>query len=631
MLLHYDTYYPSVNLTEMHITFEKALSELKSNGFPMSKVLVVTWRNTLENAEERTWLLDTLNRYGVSTGNEQFGLYVSYEDAHNARVLSYALEEDFFGVFGRYPYFVAGFSASSNTYTHLVEHGVKLAFFNLWEEGEDFSYRGFSTGDNLHGANWEGSPHQPYKPSRHTANAPGLTVDDELDIWEAHWLTRNPSYAYMAVNSRNIGSIHPFDLLQGDVGGVRNCSVQDALQKFSTILDLIDYNAQYNPVMVVSYPVEVSYLTSPDVFSVWQNSIREFTQRQYKFVDAVELRNNLESLNAKTPHTPIYIWYDNMTNSDVVVKGENTPFAMVTSPYGRFIYARRDALNDSGTPLVSVVSYITARAYNESFQSIRELTGSADFKMNTFVNGVPVEMRWTGDIQSVEVISGKAIVVRWTYLKEDVPYVNFDVTTYLTPYGVLMEKSLTFKQNVTAKVSMEQYTTVQENSPTPLTDSDVRIETDRSDNVRFFSTNSEATELQFGLNDTLVFIAKDGYTLGVTVTSGDNCVVRAVDESGASPFQTLEFTYLTRQYQNGDKLQLSYALTPATDVPDARNLAASITKIAKTIDSPQAPLQFSAFIMPVLVTFLLVLTGGLLFKLRRFSSREKTTSKVPNP
>ncbi len=624
MVLHYDTYYPLVNLTEMHLTFEKALSALKNNGFPMSKVMVVTWRNTLENVEERTWLLDTLSRYGVSTGNEQFGLYVSYEDGHNARVLSYVLEEDFFGVFGRYPYFVAGFSASSNTYTHLVEHGVKLSFFNLWEEGEDYSYRGFSTGDNLSDANWEGSPHQPYKPSTHTANAPGLTVDDELDIWEAHWLFRNPSYAYMAVNSRNMGSIHPFDLLRGDVGGTTNCSVQEALRKFNTILDLVDYNAQYNPIMVVSYPVEVSYLTSPDVFSVWQNSIREFTQRQYKFVDAVELRNNLESLNAETPHTPVYVWYDNMTNSDVVVKGENTPFAMVTSPYGRFIYARRDATNDSGTPLVSMVSYTTARAYNESFQSIRELTGSADFKMNTFVNGVPVEMRWTGDIQSVTVISGKAIVVRWTYLKEDVPYVTFDVTTYLTPYGVLMEKSLTFTQNVTAKVSMEQYTTVQENSPAALTDGDVRLETDRGDVGRFFSTNSEVTELQFRLNNTLLFVAKDGYTLGVTVTSGNPNVVYAIDESGASPFETLKFNYITHNYSSGDKLQLSYALTPATDIVDARNLANSVTEIAESVDSPLVSLHFSVFIMPAIVVFLVVLTGGLLFKLRRFSSPEKT-------
>jgi hypothetical protein len=626
VVLHYDTYYSSVNLTELHLTFEKALSELKNNGFPMSKVMVVTWRNTLDNNDDFTWLMATLAKYNISTGNGQFGLFMTPEDTHSASVLNYSMET-FYNRFDRYPYFVAGFSASSRTYSQLANYGVKLSFFNLWEEGEDYSYRGFSTGDKLYGANWEGSPFQPYKPSKYSANAPGLTKADELDIWEAHWLTRNPSYAYLAVNSRNMGSIHPFDLLQADVAGAQTCSPSVAFQKFNTILDLIDYNAQYNPIMTASYPVEVSYLTKPDVFSVWQNSIQEFMRRQYTFVDAIELRNNLESLNAEAPHTPVCVWYDNMTNSDMVVKGENTPFAMLTSPYGRFIYTRRDPLNDSGTPLLSVVSYTTARAYNESFQSIRELTGSDAFKMNTFVNGEPVEARWPGDIKSITITPGKAIAIQWTYVKGTMPYVEYNVTTTLTPYGVLIEKNLLFKRTVNASVSMVHHLTVQDNSPTPPTDSDVRIETDRANAFRFFSANSQATDLSFELNDTLTFIAKDGYTLGVTLTSGRPDVIRAFDEVGASFFETLEFNYLTHQYRSGDKLQLSYALTPATNLQDARDLAQTVAEFAQGVNSTQVPQQISGYLAPLLVTFLLALTGGLLLKLRRFSSREK--SKTP--
>ena len=630
VVLHYDTYYASVNLTEMHLAFEKALSFLKTEAFPMNKVMVVTWVNTLDNNDEFTWLMTTLQKYNVSTENGQFGLFLAPEDAHSTSILNYTLNT-FSSKFARNPYFVAGFSASSRTYSQLVNQGVKLSFFNLWEEGEDYSYRGLSTGDKLFGANWEGSPFQPYKPSKHTANAPGLTKDDELDIWEAHWITRNPSYAYLAVNSRNWGSIHPFDLLQGNTTGSHASSPSEALQKLDTILNLIDYNAQYNPITVVSYPVEVSYLTKPEVFNVWQSSIQEFTRRQYKFVDAVELRNALENLKTESPHTPVYIWYDNFTSSDLVVQGENTPFAMLSSPYGRFIYARRDPLNDSGAPLVSVVSYTTARAYNESFQSIRDLTGSDNFKANTFVNGEAIEMRWPGDIQSVTITPGKSIVIKWAYSKDNVPSVEYHVTTYLTPYGVLLQKDLTFKQNINATVSMINHFTVQDNSPSSLTDGDLRMETDQSDALRFFSANPEATEMQFELNDTLAFIAKDGYTLGVTLTSGRPDKIRAFDELGASPFETLEFDYQTNQYHSGDKLQLSYVLTPARDIQDARDLARAVTEIAKTVNSQQTTKIFG-YIALLLVTFLLALTGGLLLKLRRFSSREKSEGRqVLNP
>jgi len=144
VMIHYDNYYPSINTTDMHLAFEKALSWLKNEGFPMNKVTVVTWRNTLDDEEELAWFRSVLQKYGVSESEGQLGLYISPEDAHNPNSLIYALET-FKNKFGRCPFFVAGMSASSYTYSELVEYGVKLSFFNLWEEGEDYSYRGYST------------------------------------------------------------------------------------------------------------------------------------------------------------------------------------------------------------------------------------------------------------------------------------------------------------------------------------------------------------------------------------------------------------------------------------------------------------------------------------------------------
>ncbi len=622
IILDYDTT-SSASLSELHVTFEKALSWLKAEGFPMSEIMVVTWRNTFENDKDFMWLMSTLEKYGVSTGNGQFGLYVAPEDANSAGILSIALET-FRNASNRYPYFVAGSSASSRTYSQLVNYGVKLSFFNLWEEGEDYTYRGYSTGDNLQGANWEGSPFQPYKPSKYTADAPGNAKEDELDIWEAHWITRNPSYAYFAVNSRNMGSIHPHDLLLENMTGDQTCTPSEAIQKLNIILDLIDYNAQNNPLMTVSYPVEISYLINPEIFNFWQNTMQEFVARHYQIINAVDFRNNLENLEPATPHTPVCVWYDNMTNSDIVVKGENTPFAMVSSPYGRFIYARRDPQNDSGTPLVSIVSYTTARAYNESFQSIRELTGSDDFKMNTYVNGEPIEMRWPGDIQIVSMTPDKTIVIRWAYLKNDVPYVEYNVTTYLTPYGVLIEKDLRFKQSVNASVSMFHHFTVQDNSPSPLTDTDTRIETDEANSFRFFSTNPQPTKIPLEVNNTLAFIAKDGYTLGLTFTSGRPDKVRAIDEAQASPFETLEFDYLPRKYMSGDSLHLFYAFSPARNLQDARQLATSIRELAQMSGLYQVP-KIPEYISPLLVTFFVMLTTGVVFIC--FRSHQRLTKR----
>ncbi|MBS7648425.1 hypothetical protein KEJ17_02105, partial [Candidatus Bathyarchaeota archaeon] len=458
-----------------HAIFEKALLSLKDSGFAMDTILVTTWRNTLSNQSEFEWLTKTLEKYGVPIDNGNFGLYMAPEDAHDPSVFGYAMETFRRGI-GRYPFFVAGMSASLKTYLQLVDYGVKLSFFNLWEEGEDYSYRGYRTGDRIFGANWEGSPFQPYKPSKRTANAPGLTKKDELDIWEAHWITRNPSYAFLVINSRNLGSIHPHDLLWADGLGTRRCSPSYALEKFRLILDLIDFNAGFNPIMVVSYPVEVSLLIKYDVFEVWQASMREFMRRGYKFVDAVRLRGMLDSLKPEYPHTPTYLWFDNLTSSDLVVAGEHTPFIMLSSPYGRFIYARRDPLKDSGTVLISITSYKTARAFNESFQSIRELTGAGLFKMNTYVNEVPIDMRWLNDISTIT-LKSEVAAIKWIYSKGEASHIMHSMLTYLTPYGVLIEKEIIFTKSVAAKISIVHYFTVQRNSPVQPIDGGVWVET----------------------------------------------------------------------------------------------------------------------------------------------------------
>ena len=585
VMIHYDNYYPSINTTDMHLAFEKALSWLKNEGFPMNKVTVVTWRNTLDDEEELAWFRTVLNKYGVSESEEQLGLYISPKDAHNPNSLIYALET-FKNKLGRYPFFVAGMSASSYTYSELVEYGVKLSFFNLWEEGEDYSYRGYSTNDELFGANWEGSPFQPYKPSRRTANAPGLTESDELDIWEAHWITRNPSYAFMIINSRNWGSLHPSDLLWKDWSSEERASSSEALGKLKAMLNLIDLNAQFNPIINISYPTEVSLLLNSDVFNVWCASIKEFKDRGYRFVNAVELRNILDNIQKNgAPHTPIYIWFDNLTSSDLIIAGEHTPFVMLSSPYGRFIYSRKDPLKDSGTPLISIVSYTTAKAHNSSFQSIRELTGVGEMKMNTFINGVPVDMRWINDISKVIIMPGEAVGVEWSYTKKEVPYINYRVLTYLTPYGVLVNKEINFTANINAQVSIVHYLTVQSCSPTPFSDIDVKVETDTDYNFVFSSKNPTAIARECRLNNTLMLTADDGYSLGVTIISGNPDQVRVIDEAGESSFQTLEFHYDSRMYHTGDRLELTYALISASDIEDASSFAEVMKNIIEKVES----------------------------------------------
>jgi len=602
IMLHYDTYYPLINLSEMHTVFEASLAWLWNAGFPMEKLLVVTWRDTLDNETDYTWLTTTLERYNISVNEGQLGLFMAPEDTHDPNVLSYALET-YRNRTGTYPFYVAGFSASSNTYSGLVNYGVKLSFFNLWEEGEDYSYRGYSTGDELFGANWEGSPLQPYKPSKQTANAPATIKEDELDIWEAHWITRNPSYAFMAVNSRNWDSIHPSDLLIGDRGIQVDSS--KALEKLNIILDLIDQNSKQNSMMAISYPVECSMLRRSDVFDTWRASIKEFIRRGYRFVDAVELRSILDSLEAE-PTPPVFIWVDDQTASDLVVAGEHTPFALLSSTYGRFIYGRRDPLNDSGTPFVSITSYSTAKAFNRSFQSIRELTGAEDMNMNTYVNGVPLDVRWLNDTLNVEIYSGKAVSIKWRYSKAEVPDIEHNVNTYLTPYGILLEKEIIFTKALTAQVSIVQYLTVQSNTPTPYTDGGTRVETDLGDVFSFTTTNPETIEKHCPINDTLIFTAEDGYTLGVTMTSGKPDMVRVFDEAGESTHQTLEFFYHNRTYEKGEKLRLSYALIPAANLSDSRKLAQEVTTLIQDLEPQEQTNYYVYAIIIIAVTFIVL-------------------------
>ena len=579
VMLSYDNYFPTISVDTMHRTLVSALSYLNATGFPMDKVMVVTWLNTFTNTTDFSWLVSTLKKYDVSLDRAQFGLLMGSPETNDAALLNSSLAT-FNDSLGWYPYFVAGFSASSSTYSQLVAYGVKVSFFNLWQDGEDYSYRGYSTGDHIYGANWQGSPFQPYKPSRFSANEPGQTAADELDIWEAGWVTRNPSYAYLVSNSAGMGSIHPHDLLLKYGNGSGFCTPSEAIQKLNSILDLYDANARYNALLTISYPVECSELVNPDIFSVWRSTIKEFVARGYKFVDAVELRNNLEGLRPSSPHTPTYVWYDNSTSSDVV-NSNNLPFAMVSSSYGRFIYAQEDPFNDSGSPLLSVVSYTTATSYNDSFQSIRELMGSDDFKVNTFVNGTPIEMRWINDIQSVTVTPGSSITIYWKYMKSEVPYVSFDVTTTLTPYGVLLQKDLIFKKDVVAAVSIRHAVDVQASSPTPLSDIGTWAESDGGDVVHFSSVNPAAVETTLHVSRSLVFVASDSYTLGVTLLSGKPDVIAVYDEPKGGPYEMLEFNYLPKEYHSSQQLALFYAFTPTPSLYDADHFASLVQETAQ--------------------------------------------------
>ncbi|RLG40938.1 MAG: hypothetical protein DRO05_05225, partial [Thermoproteota archaeon] len=203
LILHYDSYFDEEPLD----TLEKALEFLKSIDFPMDKLAITVWRDVLERDHKFYRFKDLLESYGFPFDREHIGIFLPPEDANDRFIVTLAME-DYRSRFGQYPLFASGFAASNDTYFWLQMFGVKVTFFNAWEDGQDYSYRGLSCPDEMKGANWEGSPFQPYKPSIRSANAPGLHPGDELDIWECLWVFRNPSYAYLRSNYAAWGSIH---------------------------------------------------------------------------------------------------------------------------------------------------------------------------------------------------------------------------------------------------------------------------------------------------------------------------------------------------------------------------------------------------------------------------------------
>jgi hypothetical protein len=106
-----------------------------------------------------------------------------------------------------------------------------------------------------------------------------------------------------------------------------------------------------------------------------------------------------------------------------------------------------------------------------------------------------------------------------------------------------------------------------------------------------------------------------GYALNQAVEQKLSCCVL-----GEVPLETLEFDYNTTQYHSGDKLQLSYALTPVRDIPDARDLAHSTAEIAETVNTQ----QIQSYVTPILLaTFLVIFTIIVLLKMRSSFSKEK--------
>ncbi len=171
------------------------------------------------------------------------------------------------------------------------------------------------------------------------------------------WIFRNPSNAYLKANFAGWGSIHPGDLLisLSPNGSIKTSSVEEAISRLNSILDLVELNAYYNRFLVLSYVTELYSLQKfSDRFEVWKRSVLEL-KKGYVFVNLRNLRTILDS-QAGVPSTPAYFWVDNSTNSDFIRRGEELPFTMVVSPYGRFIFCRRDPEADPYTPHLSVVS-----------------------------------------------------------------------------------------------------------------------------------------------------------------------------------------------------------------------------------------------------------------------------------
>ncbi len=151
VILHYDSYFYSSPVKML----EKTLQFLISMNFPVEKLSITVWRDVLEKDNLFYDLKSRLEKYGFSWDSYHVGLFLPPEDANDRYILELAME-DYKGRFGNYPFFVAGFAASNDTYLWLEKYGVRISFFNLWEDGQDYSFRGHPCPDRIKGANWEG-------------------------------------------------------------------------------------------------------------------------------------------------------------------------------------------------------------------------------------------------------------------------------------------------------------------------------------------------------------------------------------------------------------------------------------------------------------------------------------------
>gem|GEM_PF-1676644 len=573
-ILHYDSYFDKEPLD----TLEDALKFLKSIDFPLEKLAITVWRDILEGDSKFYKFKDLLDSYNFPFDREHIGVFLPSEDANDRFIVTLAME-DYKSRFGEYPSFVSGFAASNDTYFWLQMFGVKVTFFNAWEDGQDYSYRGLSCPDKMKGANWEGSPFQPYKPSIRSANAPGIHLGDEVDIWECLWVFRNPSYAYLRSNYAGWGSIHPGDLLikSGDV--FEPVSVEEAMNRLDNILNLVDQNAKYNKFLVLSYITEVYAMKSfPRRFEVWKRSILEFLERGYSFLSPLELRKKLDS----SPEPLSYVWVDNSTLSDCVRPNIELPFAMVVSPYGRFIFCRKDLEKDPYTPHLSLVSYVSARAHNRTFQSIREAIGGELMKLNVMVNGTPIFMRWERDITRIEVSHG-CVMIEFNYTKKEVPFLDFLSRIYLTPYGIYVADQIKFKSKAYVDVNFVQYVTMGNNSPTSSCDDGLLVLDDHLKRYIFSGNNEEVIGTVFEGN-LLLFKAKDGYSFGLRALSRPERIV-VYDEIGACKWETVSYYYEHKTYFQGEELNFSYLIVPADSVGQVLLMSDELLKFLEiTVD-----------------------------------------------
>lgn len=543
LVLHYDTYYSGLDKASMHKAFEDAISFAEEAGYRGEAILVTCWRDVLGDVDELEWLLKTLKARGVPTRN--LGLFIAPEDAPRLHVIARHVD-DYTRLIGFNPLFATGFSMNPASYRLLSGRGVRVILSNLWEEGEDFSFRGLSTGDRIRGANWEGAPHQPYKPSTRSACIPGgLNPSDAIDVWEAHWVFRNPKYAFTVVNSRHMGSIHPNDLLLNQFGS--RVSVQNALSKLESILSLVDLNARLNEFVVLSYTVEVSLLRDPDVYEVWRQTLLQFRLRGYRPLNALELVNELvEPLRPM----PTYVWID---NSEGV-------YAMVTSLRCRSIYLENDPFNDTGSPKISFTSYLTGKCFNATFQSVRELAGLRGLTVS--INGVNAESR---SLTAPEVVAVKGVGV---LIRRKAPSLNYASSVYLTASGVLV--------SVRANTPFEvvQPFNVQSNTPTPFSDSGVLAMTDWPSLYPFLSDNREDLRLGLRVKRVVTLMAPDGYGLSVVLLNYSDAEL--IDLAGDRGVQLL-----TVRSQRGE---VAYALTPTLNPDEAVELALEVLVYARAID-----------------------------------------------